>query len=435
MRFNGFLAGSIVLVIGLNHSPLLISIGIGIIFLYSFIESKIDSSSQTNNIMLLMIIFWLLHVLSGLYSTETGSWLDNIRIKMPFILLPIAFLNTKKITTAAFYRIISIFIYSVFVTGLITSINYFSDQSEMQNRILNSKEVPVLTLRTVTNYLFFHEKLQLNVSDITHIYYSLMHACSIFFGIFLSFNSYKSDISKFEKYILLIISIILVIMLHLFATRTGLFSFYITLFILAIISAPKINKLKHIIYIVCIILLFPLVVYNLFPSIQNRIHNSIIDANQFYEGNDLSNWSLARRLAAWQTTWHVIIEKPILGVGAGTVEKALQLQYDKESFILKPENRVMPHNQFLETWISLGLIGLANLILILYFFLFYIRNTLKNKISDVSINYLRLSFFIACISAMLVESILERQIGVNFFCYFALLLISYEPESADNHAL
>jgi O-antigen ligase len=176
-------------------------------------------------------------------------------------------------------------------------------------------------------------------------------------------------------------------------------------------------------------------VYNLFPSIQNRIYNSIIDANQFYEGNDLSNWSLARRLAAWQTTWHVIMEKPILGVGAGAVKKALQLQYNKEPFIIKPENRVMPHNQFLETWISLGLVGLANLILILYFFILYIRNAFNDKIRDVSNSYLRLSFFIACISAMLVESILERQIGVSFFCYFALLLVSYEPESANNHTV
>jgi O-antigen ligase len=224
-------------------------------------------------------------------------------------------------------------------------------------------------------------------------------------------------------------------MLHLFATRTGLVSFYITLFILGIISVQKINKVKNIIYIICIILLSPVLVYFLFPSIQNRIHNSIIDANQFYEGNDLSNWSLARRLAAWQTTWHVIIEKPILGVGAGAVEKALQLQYDKEQFILKPESRVMPHNQFLETWISLGLVGLANLLLILYFFIFYIGSHLKSNTVHFSISYLRLSFFIACISAMLVESILERQIGVSFFCYFALLLVSYEPESANNHAI
>ena len=106
----------------------------------------------------------------------------------------------------------------------------------------------------------------------------------------------------------------------------------------------------------------------------------------------------------------VIKQNPIGGVGAGDVVDQLSKEYDKE---IPNSNVVSPHNQFMDTLMATGIIGLVLLLIMLVLpFIQAVRDR----------NYLQLVFVVIIIVCALTESILERQMGLYFFCLFMGIL-------------
>jgi O-antigen ligase len=73
------------------------------------------------------------------------------------------------------------------------------------------------------------------------------------------------------------------------------------------------------------------------------------------------------------------------------------------------------HNQFLQTFLALGLPGI---LLLLSLFVFPIINSLKTK------NYILFCFLVIVFLNFLTESMLETISGVVFFAFFYSLLIA-----------
>ena len=65
------------------------------------------------------------------------------------------------------------------------------------------------------------------------------------------------------------------------------------------------------------------------------------------------------RLEAWKTASAAIAQHPLTGVGPGDVNIAMQAQYEAEGSVLWEENRIPPHNQFLENMLASGIAGHA----------------------------------------------------------------------------
>lgn len=106
----------------------------------------------------------------------------------------------------------------------------------------------------------------------------------------------------------------------------------------------------------------------------------------------------------------VIKQNHIWGVGAGDVVDQLSKEYDKE---IPNSNVVSPHNQFMDTLMATGIIGLVLLLIMLVLpFIQAVRDR----------NYLQLVFVVIIIVCALTESILERQMGLYFFCLFMGIL-------------
>lgn len=106
----------------------------------------------------------------------------------------------------------------------------------------------------------------------------------------------------------------------------------------------------------------------------------------------------------------VIKRSPFFGVGVGDLEDELASEYHKESV----ENKVYtPHNQYLETLICTGVVGLAFLLSMLILPMIY---AVRSK------NPLLIWFLLVIAVSSLTESVLERQMGIQFFCLFLGLL-------------
>ncbi len=124
---------------------------------------------------------------------------------------------------------------------------------------------------------------------------------------------------------------------------------------------------------------------------------------------------LGERLQIWKNSFQIISNNPIYGVGIGDVQAELDLQYYFSGFDKGIDHRYNSHNQFLQTLVSSGLLGL---IALLGIFLSLLRRARKFKL----IYY----FLIISLILMMVDSVLILQHGVYLFAFFASLFLKVD---------
>jgi hypothetical protein len=113
----------------------------------------------------------------------------------------------------------------------------------------------------------------------------------------------------------------------------------------------------------------------------------------------------------WKYAVQLIGRYPIAGVGVGDVHDELKKVYAENNFQYGVQNEPSPHNQFLQTAVALGIIGLAVLMFIFIApFLFFIKQK----------QWLYALFMFVVMADCLTESMLERQAGIIFFTFFAI---------------
>ena len=142
-------------------------------------------------------------------------------------------------------------------------------------------------------------------------------------------------------------------------------------------------------------------------------------AQQAISSNDLdknSTESTTERLLIWQSAVSVIKENVLVGVGTGDTNDALLKTYKTNQYSGALESRLNAHNQYLQTFIAIGIIGFLALMSMLFIPLY---TALKKR----DILYLLLLLLI-CFN-LLFESMFERQAGVVFYAFFNGLFFFY----------
>lgn len=147
------------------------------------------------------------------------------------------------------------------------------------------------------------------------------------------------------------------------------------------------------------------------PRITNdvtaSVHSTVVWAespSEFIANNVNNIESNTVRLVVWTVAADMIVRNPF-GVGTGDENDLLIREYYKHGYTGYAERRLNPHQQFLQTGISIGWLGIFTLIAL---FVFLVIEAYKTE---------NLALFIGaiCISvSCLFESMLERQVGVIF---------------------
>lgn len=156
-----------------------------------------------------------------------------------------------------------------------------------------------------------------------------------------------------------------------------------------------------------------LIVVTLFvsPGAHNRLGETMRDA--IGEKEDI-------RYKIWSNAVQVIKENPVLGVGVGDRIDALKDNHTKNH--TGYWNNYNPHNQFLDAWMSAGL--LSFFLTLAIFILPAIYALRKKPVSGMLVAFV----FITGVTS-LVESVLERQMGIMFICFACCLLLL--PQSSQ----
>jgi hypothetical protein len=131
--------------------------------------------------------------------------------------------------------------------------------------------------------------------------------------------------------------------------------------------------------------------------------------NEFVDNQNPNGQSISQRFLYWKTGLKILQKNWLIGVGAGDVDLAFQMQYVKDHSQLIPENRLRTHNQYITYAISFGIAGICVFIWLL--FRFWRCNWKQN-------HQLALYFVVIAALSFLVEDTLETQMGVTFFAFF-----------------
>lgn len=334
---------------------------------------------------------YALFILSGFYTADWHEWRHESFRLLPWIGVPLVF--TLAVPLHKRQRL-GVGVFYVLGAGLVAL--------GTLGQYLRHPEA--------ANFSFGMGQSMPSITRIFHIHFGVMLGLAFFSGLQLCRHRL---LRPWLRALLALSLVVIVVTLHLLAYRTGLLVLYVTL----VVNALRLVLQRRVAVGVALLALLaatPWVAYRTLPPVQQRWNATRLDIEQFQLGRDINEASLARRLAAWESASWLVRQHPLLGVGPADAHDAMMAQYDWHDYGLRPANRAMIHNQYLHYLVGCGVVGLALWLAVL---LWPLTQPTQRR------NPYIWEFVLVLGTAMLVDSLLELQIGFNLFVFFYGFLV------------
>ncbi|HJV72612.1 MAG TPA: O-antigen ligase family protein [Noviherbaspirillum sp.] len=170
--------------------------------------------------------------------------------------------------------------------------------------------------------------------------------------------------------------------------------------------------------LICVVLL-PIIFFATYSTqshFANRVDNAVNNIRTFQED---PNTSAGLRIVFWATSFQLFLQNPVLGVGSGDFTE--EYARIKPAYWKGTPDTVNPHNQFLLTAATTGLLGLTALLSIIYFAAF--------SGNDMRIRSVLIGFAVVC----MFESYLWRSNTALTFSAILAVLVA-QPNSRNWNA-
>ena len=157
-----------------------------------------------------------------------------------------------------------------------------------------------------------------------------------------------------------------------------------------------------------------IITYNNF---EKRIRSLLYEIEFAKKNTNVNNQTMNQRLVFWQVGKEILFSNPFFGYGPGGVKKEYKKYYSNNQTILKKDNQLLAHNQFITQLINLGAIGG----LIWVFLLIYCFLMVNKELCSLFVPYAILMFFM-----FMSDDMLEVQAGVTIFSLFGTMMVFYK---------
>lgn len=372
---------------------------IGFLSVVTIIHALISKQKPTltsTPVVILLMAFYILHAAGILYSQNQKEAWFVLEKKLSLILLPVLFifgprLNGKETKAVLLSFVASCILVCILCLAIATS------------KFVQTKDIT----------FFYYQSLSINIG--MHAAYLAMYLCfAIAILLFLSFNE-KATLRSNQKalYFISIIAMSLVIFMLSARTQIVILMIEIAIYFIFVFNLNK-SPLKSILLsslIICALLGTAL----LFPGTRERFKEAINYNNEYALSKKWGEKQM--RYLIWKSALEASGTNLLIGTGTGDVQDDLQKIYIEKEYISLTyfENtKFNAHNQYFETLIGLGIIGLLVFLSVISV---AIRNASKGKNAIYLISVL--IFAASCIT----ESMLERQNGIVFFSFFSVFLL------------
>jgi O-antigen ligase len=233
----------------------------------------------------------------------------------------------------------------------------------------------------------------------------LTFACAILFE-YIFFSG--KHVTAWKTAALLALVVFFGIMIFLLSSRGGILCLMmVTFYIVMELIFRRRKVLTGGIVLVLATLCFYLA-FHIFSFALNRMKQT-----EPATGNSVQDGNTSQRLTVWKTSVSIIKKNFLFGVGTGDVKDELKSKYREVNLKDILIQELNAHNQYLQTFIALGIIGFLVLVLALF-----MPATGALRWGQI----LYFAFLLVFIVNNLVESMLETQAGVVFYAFMNVLL-------------
>ncbi len=376
---------------GLIFSHALQSISMGLLVANTLVNKNVRENINeyfSDRVLLILSLFFLTFLVSGIYSEDQPYWLQKINVRLPFILLPVGMISLRYMKHKTFQWLLYFFMWLIVVSSIAVLVNYIEHYDQ-----INGMYSAGQTMET----------------PYSHVRFSLMVCFSVFIGWYLYHGDFQ-PLFRGEKYLTLIATFFLIVFLHVMAVRSGLLAFYLCAIFLLLRYVFLFRKWKQGFLALVILMLLPVVAYNFFPSVKTKVQYMKYDLDQYFSFNQVAGLSDANRLLSMKNGLEIWKENIWIGVGAGDVKnEALKKYADPE---IKTASK-LPHNQIVWELASVGFIGFALFWFASLFPLFYNRNYTAP---------LFVCLHIILFSSYLTEATIDDSNGNGLYLIFLVLI-------------
>lgn len=341
---------------------------------------------------LVVALYFIVVLLSGLYSEDKTSWWNWVRIKLPYLVLPLAFAPLARLDNRKFRLLLYGFIAALLISAIVVLIRYYTHYSEWNEKLSTGGALPM---------------------PYSHIRYALMLAFAFFCTVYLIEGTEQQSESKL-KWPLVVVGLFIFLALHVFSVRSGLLGLYMGILYLA--AREVIRRKKYLLGLAVVVMLavLPFAANKYVPTFHNKMEYMHYDLEQYQKGI-INEYSDAMRLLSMEVGIKEWKTSPLIGIGAGDIKIESDKIYAADYPQISEQNRRLPHNQFIWMLATTGLIGLA-CFLLAYFYPWLSNGKYKHWIFTLLHLMLLSSFF--------TEHTFEEQMGTGFYLIFLLLFLN-----------
>lgn len=342
-----------------------------------------------NKFWILGVIWVAAYIVSGFWSHFDDYWNTRCQVKLPILLLPLAFGMMPK-WNHNHLRLFTYVLLICLLSGCFYSLSFLWSDPEFY----------------IKSYKYAHVLPTIPKND--HIRFSLMVVGGIIWCIY-----YFPFLAKpIEKTAVVISIIILSVYLHVLAAKTGLVAWYIFMICLIIYWAIRPQTRKLGILLLFFISFGSLAATQLIPTLKERIGYLKYTKIVFDEGQRNGLYSDMGRILSYDIALKLIKSHPLKGVGAASILDSMKSGYSRFYPDVTENQKLIPHNQILTVAVACGLP-------VMFVFIAW----LLAPLFQLKMN--RSSFFFFCtwlvmLVPLMVEPLLEVQFGVFVFLFFPL---------------
>ena len=357
------------------------------LFIYKYVySSRINQEASLKLFTILLVLIWIIKILNNNeYSFK------KIRLNIPIFLF-ILLMSFSLLRSQSFMVSLNdyiIFLSYFFIYFLIT--NNVNDELQFNSLIkiffITSLIIAIYALIQYYGFDPYLKELSAITSTIgqknwVSNYLSLIFP--IIFSYFLLENIKKNKLYYYLS--LLIIYATLMICQSRGAWISIIFSILIAILLVYRFKLFEIFK-KNKKWL--IVLFFTFLIITVIYSTDNPLNKSAITVTERAVSTfDIQGSSLNARLLMWRTTFKMIKDNPLLGLGIGTF-KINYLNYQADylqknpSYIRHISNAKESHNEYLQIGAELGLLGLGVFLYIIYIFYSLVMHFIEKKKNNI----------------------------------------------------
>lgn len=281
----------------------------------------------------------LIPLVSGLWSEDQAFWLERVRVRIPFVVMPWVFANWPPLSQRQYDGVLYALVWTMTLLGIGVCINYALHEEQILEAIEHGKPIPVPR---------------------HHIRFSLMVATAIITGAWLWMRGFVLYYA-WERPLLALALVFLVGFIHFLSVRSGLAALYAGILFALAHWTWRTRRWKASLVVLAGIALLAWSAFLMFPSMQEKWSYVAHDWQQ-YQHEDGANYSDSERWVSLQAGWMLWKTNPWFGVGTGDLPREMA-RIVAMCFPEHMQTFKLPHNQFVYVLASNGLLGLLGSLL------------------------------------------------------------------------